>query len=98
MDLKSKVWTQDEKMQLKHSRLNYKQYNIIKCLLAPPKAEIKKGIDDLSDLGNFNIPWNTPGWIIHQKLKHYNLLQEPSTTKHITRFHNKLQILDQQDP
>ena len=31
-------------------------------------------------------------------MKYYNLLQEPPTTKHITRFHEKLRIIDQNVP
>ena len=45
---------------------------------------------EIEDITEYNIPLNTPGWIICQKLIYYNMIYEPLSTKHTTRIHKKL--------
>ena len=92
--MNSKMWNKEQKLQIKQASLTNKQCKTIKALLAQPNAEIqRKDIKDITNLSSYNIPQNTPGWVIYQKLKHYNLIQEPPNNKNITRLYEKLSMI-----
>ena len=92
--MNSKMWNKEQKLQIKQASLTNKQCKTITALLTKPNAEIqRKDIKDITNLASYNIPWNTPGWVIYQKLKHYNLIQEPQNNKNITRLYDKLSMI-----
>ena len=69
------MWNKEQKLQIKQANLTNKQFKTIQALLAQPNAEIQRNdIKDITNLSSYNIPWNTPGWVIYQKLKNYNLI------------------------
>ena len=50
---------------------------------------------DITSLKSHNIPQQTPGWVIFQKLKHYEVIYAPTNSKNIARIYGSLHKLSQ---
>ena len=60
-----------------------------------PSRSILMEAKDITSLKSHNIPQQTPGWVIFQKLKHYEVIYAPTNSKNIARIYGSLHKLSQ---